>query len=79
MSDYKDAGFDDFLSRSIDDTPQANLDSTGPQTTQMRFDSSAVNGQLGDTLQIGSIRLNGSDGTIILSDGSNDRLVIGKI
>lgn len=74
---YQDAGFDAFLSRSVDDLAQQNLDSRGPISTQVTFDRSQVSGPLGDTLQIGNITLNGSEGTIVLGDGENDRLIIG--
>lgn len=48
---YQDSGFDSFLSRSIDDTPQFNLDSQGPQTTQMRYDSAGLSGVAGDVFR----------------------------
>lgn len=75
--DYTASGFDKFMSRSIDQTPQANLDSPTPPNKSVAFDQVQVSGLLGDTLAIGKINLNGADGTIILSDGSNDRLLIG--
>lgn len=74
---YLDAGFDSFLSRSIDDLSQTTLDSQGPQTTQIRYDSSAGSGAIGDTLRIGSINLNGVEGTITINDGNNDFLLMG--
>ena len=74
--DYTQAGFDNFLSRSVDDLSQTNLDSAGPQTTAMRYDSAQVSGLLGDTLQIGSVRINRTN--ITMDDGSNDRLLIGE-
>lgn len=75
--DLTSAGFDGFMSRSVDSTPQLNLDSPTPPNNAIAFDRNAVSGMLGDTLTIGNIKLNGSDGTIILSDGSNDRIIIG--
>lgn len=74
---YIDAGFDGFLSRSIDDLVQTTLNSQGPQTTQLRFDNQAGSGSFGDTLRIGSISLNGVDGTITINDGNNDFLLMG--
>lgn len=78
MSDYHDAGFDSFLSRSIDDTPQQTLDSQGPTTTQIRYDSAGITGALGDSIRLGRIYLNGSSGTIVMNDGTNDVLLIGE-
>lgn len=75
--DLTDSGFDGFISRSVDQTPQINLDSPAPSNNAIAFDRNQVDGMLGDTLTIGNIKLNGADGTIILSDGTNDRLIIG--
>lgn len=78
--DYERAGFDAFLTRSIDG-PLANLTSTpaGPPPRQIDFDRQQVNGVLGDTFKVGeSVRVNGSDGNIILNDGENDRLLLGS-
>lgn len=75
---YENAGFDSFLSRSVDEISQTNLSSVGPQTTQLRFDSAQVSGALGDTLRIGRIYLNGAEGSIIMNDGNNDVLLIGE-
>lgn len=74
---YIDAGFDSFLSRSIDDLSQANLDSQGPQTTMVRQDGASFSGAMGDNMRFGKITINGSDGTIIINDGNNDFLLMG--
>lgn len=74
--DYNDAGFDSFLSRSIDNLTQINLDSQGPVSTQMKFDTAQVSGMVGDTLQIGQVRINRDN--ITLSDENNTRLLIGR-
>lgn len=86
MSDYSDSGFDAFLSRSVDDIPQVNLDSAGPASTQMPFDRAQVSGHLGDTLSLGNIVFDGKSGTItiastkdsasIVIDGDNRRILI---
>lgn len=76
-NDYTGLGFNGFLERSIDNLPQTNLDSQGPQTTAIRYDSAQVSGFLGDTLQIGKIYLNGSQGNIVANDGQNNFLLIG--
>lgn len=75
MTDYSDSGFDGFLSRSVDDIAQSNLDSPGPLGTQMSFDRSQVSGFMGDTLQIGKTHINNTN--ITVDDGSNTRVVIG--
>lgn len=75
--DYTSEGFDAFLSRSIDNLSQTNLDSEGPQSKAIRYDDAQVSGMLGDTLQIGNVRINGSRGNITANDGSNDFLIIG--
>lgn len=76
MSDYTDSGFDGFLSRSIDNLSQVTLDSQGPVSTSQRFDSTQVSGMLGDTLQIGSILLDGAAGKITITDNSDNVVVI---
>ncbi len=76
MSDYTDDGFDGFLSRSVDDLSQQNLDSQGPISTQMSFDRSQVSGMFGDTLQIGKVRIENQ--AIIINDGENDFLLMGE-
>lgn len=72
---YTSAGFDGFLSRSIDRTPQVNLNDPGPVSNSVRYDSTQVSGFLGDTLQIGSVRITRTG--IIMNDGTNDVLLIG--
>lgn len=74
---YLDSGFDGFLSRSIDDVSQVNLDSQGPSSNAMRFDQAQVSGALGDTLRIGKINLNGAAGNITANDGDNDFFILG--
>jgi hypothetical protein len=76
---YIDAGFDAFLSRSIDNLSQANLDAQGPQSTAFRYDSAQVSGFLGDTLQVGNIFIDGKSKQIIVSDGTTNRIVLGQL
>lgn len=76
MGDYTESGFDGFLSRSIDNLSQVNLDSQGPVSTSQRFDSTQVSGMLGDTLQIGGILLDGANGKITITDSSGNVVVI---
>ena len=73
--DYTDSGFDGFLSRSVDDLSQLNLDSGGPQSTQQAYDRTQVTGQLGDTLRIGKINLDGVKGRVSIVDDNNNEVV----
>lgn len=74
--DYVAAGFDKYLSRG--DTPNLgnNLDQNVPNNS-MAADRTQITGAMGDTLRIGKIFLNGSDGNIVANDGTNDFLIIG--
>lgn len=74
---YETAGFDSFLTRSIDSVQQINLDSPIPINNTLRFDSTQISGALGDTMRLGRIFLNGAQGNIILNDGVNDFLLMG--
>lgn len=75
---YEDSGYDSFLSRSIDSTPQVTLDAPGPVTTHIAFDRGAISGRFPDMVKIGSaIRLDGPAKNIVLSDGTVDRLLLG--
>lgn len=77
--DYNDAGFDGFLSRSIDNLTQINLDSQGPVSTQMKFDSAQVSGMVGDSLKVGNIVIDGVTGRISIFDGNEETVRIGKL
>lgn len=74
--DYEKAGFDGFLSRSIDDLTQTNLDSPGPMTTQIPYDRSQVSGSQGDTFVAGPVRIT-NKGILMADDNGNDVLLIG--
>lgn len=73
--DYTVSGFDNFLSRSVDNLVQVNLDSQGPTTTAMRFDSAQTSGMLGNKIQLGNVILDKN--AIRLSDGEVPRAIIG--
>jgi len=73
---YTQAGFNGFLSRSVDNLPSQNLSSPGPMSTSQAFDRQQVSGMLGDTLQIGNIRLENT--RIVINDGTNDFLLMGE-
>lgn len=66
--DYVDAGFDSFLSRSVDNLSQLNLDSQGPASTQTRYDSSQASGAIGDSIRVGRILIDGTSGRISIYD-----------
>lgn len=66
--DYSTAGFDGFLSRSIDDLSQTNLDSAGPLSTQLAYDRTQVTGMLGDTWRVGTITVDGKTSQIAVKD-----------
>ncbi len=78
MSNYEDSGFDAFLSRSIDDLSQGNLDSAGPVSTQMRYDSAQSSGYVGDKFAVGNVLINGNEGAIELLDNRLKTLLVGK-
>lgn len=74
--DYSTAGFDKFLSRGDVQDIQGQLDQQ-TSNNAVAFDRTQVSGPLGDTLRIGKIFLDGSNGNIVANDGQNDFLIIG--
>lgn len=76
---YESAGFDGFMSRSIDDVAQVTLDSPGPDTTAVRYDSAQISGALGNSLTIGSIVIDGVKGRISIFDGANEVVRLGDL
>ena len=77
---YQDSGFDNFLSRSIDNTAQDNLDSQGPISNSIRYDSQQVSGSLGDTFRVGKITIDGVAGRISVMDDQGKEVVrLGRI
>lgn len=78
--DYIDAGFDAFLSRSVDSISQVNLDSTGPVSTAQAYDRGQATGSLGDSIKVGKIQLNGVTGRIsVFDDNGNEVVRIGEL
>lgn len=77
--DYTRSGLDGFLMRSIDKTPQVNLNDPGPQTTAIKYDTAQVSGFLGNTLQVGSVHIDGVNGRISIFDGDNEVVRIGEL
>jgi hypothetical protein len=78
--DYTVAGFDGFLSRSID-TQGAPLDAQpDAPSKQMDFDRSQASGALGNTVRIGNINIDGVEGRIsVYDDESNEVARFGKL
>lgn len=68
--DLTDAGFDSFLSRSVDQTPQLNLDSPQPYNNALPFDRTQVTGSQGDTYKMGGVSIAAQDSSITLNDGA---------
>lgn len=90
---YTNSGIDAFLNRAIDQvswqtTLNATLNYPGseslqtlptpPNTNNLNMNAQAVTGSLGNTMAVGDVNINGSDGNIVLSDGTNDRVLIGQ-
>lgn len=88
--DYSNSGImGGFISRSIDDvswenTLDAHLNTlnnvplAAPQSTAQNFDATQVTGSMGNTLQVGSVNINGSDGNITLANGGVTQMVLGQ-
>jgi hypothetical protein len=73
---YEAAGFDGFLSRSIDNLTQVTLSSPGPVSTAIPFDRGQQSGSFGDSIQIGSILLDGAKGRITITDDAGNTVVV---
>jgi hypothetical protein len=76
---YTDAGFDGFLSRSIDNTSQNNLDSQGPLSNSIRYDSQQISGAVGDSMRVGNIIIDGVKGRISVYDSGKEVARLGSI
>lgn len=77
---YTSAGFDGFLMRSIDKTPQVNLNDPGPVSKSIAFDRTQASGMLGNILQIGNINLDGVKGRVSIFDSNgNETVRIGEL
>lgn len=73
--DYTNAGFDKFFNRSVDASPQQNLD-TPPAVASnaQRFDDYQVSGKVGDTFRVGNVYLDGAAGKISIYDDSGNEI-----
>lgn len=82
MGSYEDSGFDSFLSRSIDDLQQVNLDSQGPYSTATAYDRSQLSGSMGDKFNMGGINMSAKDSQMTVNNGAiivNDADTASKI
>lgn len=79
---YLKAGFDVYLTRSIDGYLSQTLGNAEPRAgmNQIAFDRHQVTGSLGDKLAIGFIRMDGTTGRISIFDENNNEVVrIGEL
>lgn len=85
--DYNAAGFDNFMSRSVDNNSQINLDSPAPPNNATAFDRTQVGGTIGDIFRTGDVGQTGDltgdislIGTFkigrITLDGENDNITL---
>lgn len=79
---YRDAGFNGFFRRSIGSTPTVR--SLGEMSTLparvgggLNYDQVQVSGHMGDTLQLGNVKINGYPGNITFEDEEYVRGIIG--
>lgn len=81
-NDYIAAGFDQYLTRSIDGYIATGLGNAEPRAgvQQVAFDRNQVTGSLGDKLKLGFIVLDGTTGRISIFDANNNEPVrIGEL
>lgn len=87
-ADYNQAGYNSFLSKSIDvqgqvkpDPSQVTLNT--PQqysNNSVNYDFAEVSGSLGDVVRVGFIRLDGASGRISIEDETGNEIVrIGEL
>lgn len=80
--DYSNAGFDNFLNRSIDSNSRVNLGATGGQPStsrQMAFDRSQVSGFLGDIFQVGRVQVHAAGYITVLDPEGNEATRFGDL
>lgn len=77
QTDYLNVGFDSFLQRSIDGPAPATLagDLPGQQLSRaVSFDQIQTSGAIGDSIQIGSVTLDGANGKISVYDTEGNEI-----
>lgn len=74
---YETSGLDGFLTRSIDDAPQARLADQGARSTQQRYEDTQTSGFVGEAFQVGPVRI-GNKGIEMVDDSGNVVLLIGE-
>lgn len=78
---YENAGFNGLLSRSKKANPFADTladQASSSSGVAINFDRQQVGSSLGNVATVGDIRLDGVNENIIVPDGTNDRLLIGR-
>lgn len=81
---YESAGFDAFMDRSIDQSGGGNsggtLDTQVYQSRETNYDAGGSSGSMGDSVQIGNIKLDGVKGRIsVYDDNGNEVLRLGEL
>ena len=72
---YREAGFNQFFSKSIASNPEVrNLRTmgSGSRNNQLAFDRVQVGGSLGDKIRVGDINNDGVNAVIDITDGSGN-------
>lgn len=84
-SSYVDSGFSRFLRRSIDNpaVPANSLhqyaSNANQQSRTINFDQQPTSGNIGDTIRVGNIEIDGSKGRISVYDGADEVVRIGEL
>ncbi len=77
---YESAGFDAFMDRSIDrsgggEAGGATLDTQVYQSRENNYDAGGSSGSVGDSLQVGNIKIDGVKGRISVYDETGNEVV----
>jgi len=79
LPNYEDLGFNKFLERQISsqnsDTQQGQVYAA---SSNINFDDAQTSGSLGDIIQVGNIKIDGSNGRIEMTEDGDVVLLIGK-
>lgn len=76
---YEEAGYDPFLTRSIDGGSSVSSEGEG-SSRQLNLEQSQISGQLGDSITVGNISINGNEERISVFDGDGNEVVrIGRL
>jgi len=79
LPNYEDLGFNKFLERQISsqnsDTQQGQVYAA---SSNINFDDAQTSGSLVDIIQVGNIKIDGSNGRIEMTEDGDVVLLIGK-